>query len=214
MDDDYYKTRYTFDPNRRVVWIEIVRYLMPFIPEDSVVLDLGAGYCDFINNIKAKKKYALDISKNLPRFAASDVIAMVSSSTDMKDIGADTVDIVHASNYLEHLDDEDLLKTMGEIKRVMKKRGYLILIQPNFRYTAEKYFDDKTHKKIFDDDSLKSFLKAHDFDIVFKKSKFLPFSMNSKPSFMPLTRLMVRAYIHSPFKPFAGQMLIVGRKNV
>ncbi len=212
-EDDYYKTRYTFDPGRRVVWTEIVRYLAPYIRPDSVVLDLGAGYCDFINQVRAARKYALDISPHLPRYARSDVTALVSPSSDIREIGEGAVDVVHASNFLEHLDDDALSKTMVEIKRILQRQGLLILMQPNYRLTGEKYFDDPTHKRIFDDRSLEDFLKGQGFEIVLKKPEFLPFSMDSRPSLLPINRYLVRAYLHSPFKPFAGQMLFVARKG-
>ena len=31
-------------------------FFQQFVPKDGVVLDLGAGYCEFINNIQCKKK--------------------------------------------------------------------------------------------------------------------------------------------------------------
>jgi hypothetical protein len=33
-------------------------FFQKVIPEESVVLDIGAGYCEFINHIKCKKKFA------------------------------------------------------------------------------------------------------------------------------------------------------------
>ena len=31
-------------------------FFQKYIPEEETVLEIGAGYCEFINNIKAKKK--------------------------------------------------------------------------------------------------------------------------------------------------------------
>jgi hypothetical protein len=46
-------------------------------------------------------------------------------------------------------------------------------------------------------------------------ARFLPFSMRSNSSLIPnfLLPLVVRIYIHFPFKPFAGQMLFVTEKQ-
>ncbi len=211
--DEYYKTRYIFNSKRAIVWKEIVRYLNRFISEESAVLDLGAGYCDFINNVKAKFKYAVDISPDFKKFANPDIKTFISPAWNLNFIQDESIGIVHASNLLEHLDDEELRKTMAEIKRVLKKEGILILLQPNFRYAENKYFKDPTHKKIFSDDTLGEFLKNNNFKIIHKKPKFLPFSLESKPSFIPIFPLIVRAYIYSPLKPFAGQMLFVAQKN-
>lgn len=212
MTDSYYKSRYKWDENRIVVWKEIVRYLETFIPEDSTVLDIGAGYCDFINNVKAKNKIALDKSVDFKQFVFSGIRTVQSEVTDMSAIENNSVDVLSASNLLEHLDDDELLKTIGEIRRILKSDGKLILMQPNYRLSYKTYFDDPTHKKIFSDVSLRVFLESHGFEIVLSKPRFLPFSMNSRPSVIPIFSLLIRAYIYSPLKPFAGQMLFVAKK--
>ena len=213
MKDPYYKSRYKWDKNRTVVWKEIVKYLSPFIFFDSTVLDLGAGYCDFINNVKARNKIALDQSPDFIDFASPEVNTIQSSVTSMKAIKNDSIDIVFASNLLEHLDDDELFQTMSEVKRVLRSGGRIILMQPNYRLSYKNYFDDPTHKKIFTDVSLASFLESHNFEIELVKPRFLPFSMNSRPSLIPIFPLLIRAYLYSPFKPFAGQMLFVANKN-
>ncbi len=212
MTDSYYKSRYTWDSGRPVVWKEIVSYLSKYIPQDGTVLDLGAGYCDFINNVKAKNKIAVDYSPDFKNYAEKNVKAIESPVTDLSPVSSDSVDVAFASNLFEHLTDDELTETIKEIKRVLKKDGKLILMQPNFRLSAKTYFDDPTHKKIFSDKSLKAFLISHDFKIELEKPRFLPFSLNSRPKAIPLHPILVRAYIHSPVKPFAGQMLFVAKK--
>jgi len=214
MEDQYYKSRYTFDPRRSIVWKEIVKFHSKYILQNGVVVDLGAGYCDFINNIKASKKYAVDISPELPNYADKNVIQINRSEWDFYEIPDETVDVVHASNFLEHFDDNDLEKIILEVKRILKEGGKLILMQPNYRLAAKNYFDDPTHKKIFSDASLKSFLVSHNFKIIKKMPRFLPFSMRSNFGLIPhfLLPLIVHLYIHFPLKPFAGQMLFVAEK--
>lgn len=213
MKDTYYKSRYTFDPKRNIVWKEIVRFFDLYIKNAETVLDLGAGYCDFINNVSATKKYAADISPELSNYAEKEVIQINRTGWDFYEIPNESVDVVHASNFLEHFTDENLEKIMKEVKRILKKGGKLILMQPNYRYSYKTYFDDPTHKKVFSDTALESFLISHDFEIIKKMPKFLPFSLKSRPSIIPLSPLLVRAYIHSPWKPFAGQMLFITKKK-
>lgn len=213
MKDKYYASRYVWNNDRSVVWKEIVLFLNKFISANSTVLDIGAGYCDFINNVTATQKIALDYSTEFTQYAAPGVKTIQSPVTNMGGVEDSSVDVVFASNLFEHLSDEELSSTMGEVKRVLKKDGRLILMQPNYRLSFKNYFDDPTHKKVFSDEALRAFLVSHSFDIELLKARFLPFSLKSRPSLIPLSRLVVRAYIHSPWKPFAGQMLFVAKKN-
>lgn len=212
MTDSYYNSRYVWDNSRSVVWKEIAKYLTKYIPEDSTVLDLGAGYCDFINNVRANKKIALDSSPDLKKYADKDVLIVNSFSTNIQNVSDFSVDVVFSSNLFEHLTDNDLDKTMNEIKRVLKEGGRLILMQPNYKLSYKNYFDDYTHKKVFSDVSLEGFLLSHNMKIELSKPRFLPFSLKSRPSFIPVFPWLIRMYLNSPFKPFAGQMLFVSKK--
>ncbi len=210
-EDAYYRSRFVPDPTRAVVWREIVRFLTPYVPLGATVVDLGAGYCDFINNVPAAKRYAVDISPELPQHAGAGVITLNDSATDLAGIPDACADIVHASNFLEHIEDADLPAVMREIKRVLKSGGRLVLLQPNFRIAYRRYFDDYTHRRIWTDAGLASYLKSEGFDIELERPRFLPFSLRSRPALIPAHPLLVRAYIRSPWKPFAGQMLVIAR---
>ncbi len=45
------------------------------------ILEVGAGRCEFINNIVAARKIAVDLSTDTPRFAAPGVEVMTAPST-------------------------------------------------------------------------------------------------------------------------------------
>lgn len=211
--DSYYTSRYVWDKDRDIVWKEIVRFLDIFLKEKETILDLGAGYCDFINNVVAKNKIAIDMSPDFSEFAKKEVKTIRSNVNNFKDIADKSVDVVFSSNLLEHLSDEDLDKTMDEVKRVLKSGGLFISMQPNYRLSYKTYFDDPTHKKVFSDTALESFLISHDFEIVKKMPRFLPFSLKSRPSIIPIHPIIIRTYLNSPIKPFAGQMLFVTKIN-
>lgn len=216
MKKNYYISgQYDPDPKRHLVWREILRFLAPYIPKNSTVVDLGAGYCDFINQVKADKKYAVDYSFDLSKFAAKEVEKINGLAWELSEIKDNSVDIVHSSNLLEHLTDTELDKTIEEVKRILKNGGRLILMQPNYKLCPVKYFDDHTHKKIFNDVSIQSFLSENGFKIILKKPSFLPLEMKSNPGIIPqiFLPLIVRVYIHSPWKPFAGQMLFIAENK-
>jgi SAM-dependent methyltransferase len=213
--DAYFKTRFGYDPRRDMVWKEVVRWIQAkYIPADARVLDAGAGYCNFINHVVAKERYAVDVFSRFPDFAASGVQTRVASVTDMSFFDHDQFDVVFASNLAEHLTRSDLILFLSEVRRILKLGGRLILMQPNFKYCAATYFDDYTHVQIFTDASLLDFLEAYGFQVEASYPKFMPVNMKSTLRLnLPALPLLVRAYLNSPFKPFAGQLLMVSQNQ-
>lgn len=207
---DYYATRFTFHPGRRAVWQEIAAYVERDLPDRTSILELGCGYGDFINSVKVQQKIAVDLNENVKGGLAADVRFVAGRCTDLSFLGADSVANVFASNLLEHLDGGNLEILMGEVQRVLAPGGRLILLQPNYRLCSAHYFDDYTHVSVFSDASLCSFLASHSFSTVRCVPGLLPFSMKSR---LPKHPLLVRLYLNSPVRPFAGQMYVVAEKR-
>jgi ubiquinone/menaquinone biosynthesis C-methylase UbiE len=206
---NYYQARFVFDARRDLVWKEICRFLQErYIAAQSAILEIGAGYCHFINHIDALERHALDISHEVRRYASQGVVSHIQSCTAMEGIDDDYFDVVFASNVFEHLVRDEVTRSLAEIKRVLKNNGQLIIIQPNFKYCVNQYFDDYTHLQIFTHIGLSDLLIGSGFTIIDVKPRFLPFSMKSH---LPAYPWLVRLYLLSPFKPFAGQMLIVAK---
>lgn len=140
----YFETRFAFSEDRERLWSVLVRYLQKrYIPSDAVVLDIGAGYCHFINNVEAH----------------------VCSCTMMTDLADSYFDVVFASNLFEHLERGAFWQTLKQVRRVLKSRGKLIVIQPNFRLCYKNYFDDYTHVQVFTDTSLVDALESVGFQV-------------------------------------------------
>tara|TARA_Y100000310_G_scaffold172911_1_gene173014 strand:- start:7715 stop:8344 length:630 start_codon:yes stop_codon:yes gene_type:complete len=209
MDEKYYKTRFTFNKKRDKVWSAIVSHIQKFIKEDAVVLDLGCGYGNFINNVKAKEKHAIDLNKDFKKTLDEDVNFKSGSVLDLKSFKKNYFDVVFASNLLEHLDHKENDALLQSIKGILKSDGKLILIQPNYRYANKEYFDDYTHKTAHSHISIKDLLEANGFSIEKMIARFLPFSLKSK---LPKSKLLTKLYLMSPIKPFAKQMLVIARK--
>lgn len=206
MDRNYHKTRFMFDPGRVKVWRAITEYLQPHVGLDKTVLDLGAGYGDFINQIKAKKKYALDISPSVKSYINEDVIFINKPCTALEGIPTNSLDVVFASNLLEHLDRTELDVTMKKVNKCLKKGGALILIQPNYRYAYKNYFDDYTHKAMFSHLSLVDAMFEYGFKPTKVVPKFLPLTLKSR---LPKSYILTKLYLKSPIHPLGKQMLLI-----
>ena len=216
--DAYYATMYTPSAVRDAVWAALGRYMQADIGEDRVVLDLGAGYCSFINQVRGARRIAVDLAPGGAGHAAPGVEFRQSSCMDLSFLAPGSVDIAFASNLLEHLERDEITRTLDEVRRVLKPGGRPLLLQPNFTYVYREYFHDFTHKTIFTHVGLSDLLEASGFDRVKIVPKLVPFSMQSKyggfsiPKF-PGLEALVSLYLRLPWRPAAKQMYLVFRKR-
>ncbi len=202
----YESIRFTEDPKRAAVWKQIALYLSPWIDRSSTSVELAAGYCDLSNSLQTSRRVAIDISPGLPQWAAPGVEAVVGDATDLSVFGDRSVGTVLASNFLEHLEHEQIDRLLAECCRVLKVGGNLVLIQPNFALAPKQYFDDYTHRTIFTATSLQDRLRSYEMNISRAEPRFLPLSMKSRLSF---GYKLVGPYLKLPYRPLAGQMLVV-----
>ena len=209
-DHGYYATRFTPDPRRRAVWRHVSSYLQRWIDPSADVLELGAGYCDFSNTISARSRTAIDIEPRFVESAEAGVVTVVGPCTDLSHFANGSFDVVFASHLLEHLDREAVATTLGEVRRVLRPRGRLIVVQPNFRLRPREYFDDYTHVAVFTDRSLPDLLAANGFTAEHVEARFLPFTLKSRLAF---GHKLVPLYLRLPWRPLAGQMLVVAGRS-
>lgn len=205
---NYANTRFKFDRHRKEVWQEIARHLGRWT-NGNFVVELGSGYCDFINSVKARRKIAVDKFINPGKFCDESVEPIFGDFKKIKRLESNSVDVFLASNFFEHLELKEVKQCLNLIKEKLRAGGRLVIIQPNYKYSYKNYFDDYTHLTVWSDESLKDFINASGLRVIKMKSKFLPLTMRSR---LPKSRLLVRLYLNLPIKPFAGQMLIIARK--
>jgi SAM-dependent methyltransferase len=205
----YFGTRLAHDPNRAEVWRHVTAHLARWIPSDARVLELGAGWCDFANQVDAVDVVALDADPTVIRAARDGVTAVVGDCTDLSTFPDGRFDVVFASNLVEHLDKDAAGRLADESFRVLVPGGRLILLQPNFRLAPGRYFDDYTHVSIWTDQSLGDFLRSRGWDLEAVFPRFLPLTLKSRGAGLTF---LVPWYLRSPVKPLAGQMLVVARR--
>jgi cyclopropane fatty-acyl-phospholipid synthase-like methyltransferase len=177
MTSDYYQTRYTYNKNRKEVWKAICQYITRYITPQSSVLDLGSGYCDFINNITAKSKIALDADISSMQYCDPSVSFLNIKATEME-FEENSFDAIFASNLFEHLNEHDLDELTKRKYKCLKYKGKLILIQPNYYYAYRNYWDDFKHVKAFRHVSFSDFLISKGFRNLKIKKKFSPIVLN------------------------------------
>lgn len=187
-------------------------FFQKFIPEYSIVLDIGAGYCEFINNIKAGKKYVIDMNPDVYNYANSDIEIHNSAANDINFLKDDSIDVIFISNFFEHLKNkEEMLEILSGIYRVCKTGGTILILQPNIRYAYKQYWDFFDHQLPLSDKSLAEALTMVGFKIDKVFSRFLPFTTKSK---LPQTGLVIKIYLKLPFiwHIFGQQTFVIAKK--
>jgi SAM-dependent methyltransferase len=187
------------------------RFFQRYIPDRSVVLELGAGYCEFINHIQAKKKIAVDINPDTSRYADQNVQVLISSSDHIQDLEDGTVDIIFASNFLEHLERKSILATIREAHRILSPGGKLIILQPNVRFCYRDYWMFFDHITPIDDRALIEVLETNGMEISEVITRFLPFTTKGN---LPRSIFLLKLYLflRPAWLLFGKQSLIVSLK--
>lgn len=198
---------------RNSVWqVLTAAFFSKWVPRDGSVLDLGCGYGEFINNIRAGKKYAMDLNPNAPDRLGRDVQFFQQDCSKLWPLAENSLDVVFTSNFFEHLPDKATLAcTLREARRCLKPGGVLIALGPNIRRVPGMYWDFWDHFLCLTELSLGEGMEMVGFEVPTKIASFLPYTMTGKLRY-PLW--MVRLYLALPSVwPLLGhQFLVVGRK--
>ena len=206
----YYRTRFTQDDRRAGLWRHLTAYIKRYMPQHGAILELGAGYCYFINQVEGRRRVAVDLGAQVVASAAPGVEAYEGDALTFLDrIEPGSFDFVFASNFFEHFEWPALTALIRGIHRALAPGGRLAIVQPNFRLAPRRYFDDYTHRTIFTDVSLADWLQSEGFTVIAREPRFMPFTVKSRLG--GLTWL-VPLYLRLPWRPFAGQMFIVAER--
>jgi SAM-dependent methyltransferase len=119
------------------------------------LLDLGSADGAFVAVCKKRGLQAtgLDISDG------------VNFEVDSLPMADNSVDIVTAISLIEHLYSP--AKLLNEAMRVLRPGGAIILVSPNWYYSASTFFDDPTHVHPYTQKSLAAALRNFQFEGVY-----------------------------------------------
>jgi len=181
-------------------------------PQDTV-LDLGAGFCEFINAARAARRIAVDLNPDAARFVAPGIELHTASASRLDFLSDGAVDVVFSSNFLEHLPTKDHVSSVvREARRVLKPGGTLMLMGPNVRLVPGVYWDFFDHHIPLSERSLCELLALTGFEIEHVEARFIPYTTRSA---LPQAPWLVALYLL--LRPLSStllgkQFLIVARK--
>ncbi|WP_026292974.1 class I SAM-dependent methyltransferase [Rudaea cellulosilytica] len=194
---------------KHAIWEVLCKHFFQrFVDPSATVVDVGAGYCEFINNIRAAHKIAVDLNPDVRRFAGAEVQVMNAPCTAISQLDAESVDIVFMSNFLEHLPSKQLvLDTFREASRILKTGGKIIVLQPNIRFLPGEYWDFFDHHTPLTDRSLVEGLQLAGFEAETVHPRFLPYTTKSR---LPKAAWLVGLYLRVPLAwRFLGKQALV-----
>jgi len=211
---DLYRDR--FNPIEREQKNQLWKILCPFLQKyfstPGAILDLGAGYCEFINNIKAEKKFAVDMNPDTISSADKNVKVFQSKCDQLPFFESEFLDGVFLSNVLEHLDDKaHVMAVLRELHRVLKVGGRLVILMPNIRFAYREYWDFFDHQVALSEKSVVEACLMAGFKTRVVIPAFLPYTTKSR---LPQWDFFVRIYLAVPllWRVFGKQALVVVEK--
>ncbi len=198
------------------VWrVLCTEFFSKYVSPNATILDIGAGYCEFINHIPGKRRIALDANPDVKRFAAAGVEAICASATDMRFLDADSVDVAFTSNFFEHMPNKVVLnRLVVEIHRILRPGGRLLVMGPNIAFVAGKYWDYYDHHIPLTEKSVEELLCTSGYKIEQSIPRFMPYTFKSR---LPKWSWLVRTYLllgRITFPLFGKQFLVTASKVV
>ena len=198
---------------RRAVWKVLTEnFFQPLVPVNGVVLDLGCGYGEFINAIRARAKLGMDLNPNTIEHLGPDVRFLQQDCSARWPLDDGVLDVVFTSNFFEHLPDKTCLgQTLEQAYRCLRSGGCIIAMGPNIKYTDGRYWDFWDHYLPLTEASLSEGLRVQGFEIEACHARFLPYTMVGARQY-PVW--LIATYLRFPFLwKFKGeQFLIIARK--
>ena len=201
---------------RTEVWSVLCRsWFAKYIPPSAKVVEVAAGYCEFINNVMAVERVAVDLNPETKIHAAPGVIVYEVPAERLADIiERGHFDTAFMSNFLEHCRSRDqVLAVLRAVSVVLKPGGRLLILGPNFRYCYKDYFDYFDHHLALTEKAVIEALQLSGFEVEVVEPRTLPFTFRRR---LPSWPWIVWLYLRLPYlwRIFGSQFFIVGKKSL
>lgn len=188
---DYQYKGWKEGPRIRRFWYEnkinLVKWL-GLVSNPKVALDAGCGsgvltlylmkVCKFVYALDSNKKALSFLQKKLKDSKEGKRVKLINADLRNIPLRDNFFDIVFLYEVIEHFSGDDLNLMAREIRRVLKKNGYLVLTTPNYHSLwplLESLIDffhlgvtlrDEQHVIHFDSKKITNFLLRNNFEIV------------------------------------------------
>jgi SAM-dependent methyltransferase len=215
--DRIYRNRFPQEilARRSAVWRVLCQsWLARYIPRGARILEVAAGYCEFINNIPADERVAVDLNPETRLYAAPDVVVHEIAAERLGEVIPPAhFDAAFMSNFLEHCRTrEQVLAVLRAVATVLKPGGRVLILGPNFRYCTRDYYDYFDHHLPLTEKSVAEALRLAGFGVELAQPRTLPYTFRSR---LPSWPWLVWLYLRLPWlwRFFGAQFFLVGRRS-
>lgn len=198
---------------RNRVWkILIDDFFQTYVPPNASVLDIGCGYGEFINNVRCRIKFGMDMNPDTANLLSPDVKFLQQDCSTTWNLAEDSLDVVFTSNFFEHLPTKRALAaTLEQAFRSLSPGGKLIALGPNIKYLPGAYWDFWDHYLPLTEASLKEGLTIRGFQVIRCIDRFLPYTMAHGVQY-PVFFLKLYLKVPLAWQFWGKQFFILARK--
>ncbi|MEK7525854.1 MAG: methyltransferase domain-containing protein [Patescibacteria group bacterium] len=199
---------------KKNIWLMVYKYFLKnYISQKDTVLEMGAGYCELLNLIKAKRKIAVDPNPDTKKFAGKGVEVLQSTALKIPKSLYGKIDVIILSHFLEHLNSKDeLVAVIQKTRDLLKDGGKVLIMQPNIDLTKEAYWNFVDHKIALNTQSVIEALETADLKVSKVIKHFLPYTTKSSLS---IFSFLAPLYLSLPpfLRPLTGQSFFCAVKE-
>jgi SAM-dependent methyltransferase len=198
---------------RKKVWrILVDEFFQKYVPADSTVLDVGCGWGEFINQVKARRRLGMDLNPDSRARLDPDIEFLMQDCSEPWPVPEGSLDIIFSSNFFEHLPHKVALKlTLEEAFKALRPGGKLICMGPNIKFLPDTYWDFWDHEVALTELSLKEILEIIGYEMAECTDRFLPYTMVGAAQ-KPLWTVSLYLKLPLAWKIFGKQFLLVACK--
>lgn len=183
---------------KSLIWKEICRFLKKYLScdacGDKLVVDIAAGYADFINNYETRaKKVAIDVNQDLVSYTSKDIETIIDGVENItKYFEHGSVSLFFQSNFYEHITKQQITQLLKDEFVCLSEGGQNCILTPNIRYVGGKYWDFYDHITPITEKALIEEAESIGYEVKKVICKFLPYTTKSA---LPQSPWLVRLYL-------------------